>query len=144
MNEEVIYKTLKELLPKLEGLNFGMLGTGNLLLQGIKGLSPNDLDFLTLDTDLKKISELFDSSVTNDSGYLETEFEFMGQEIHFVSAENNLVREVDFNKDVIQVEVRDIFVPCVKLESEVEAYRKMGREKDVNKVELVEAFLNKN
>jgi hypothetical protein len=143
MEEDKIKITLQNLLPKLAGINFVLLGTLNLKLQGLP-LDPRDIDFLTDNEGVNKIAKIFGSKIIKDEdyAYIQTAFDFMGIEIHFASAELNL-RPENFLDYVVNIEKYGLTIPCLSLESELETYEQMGREKDKRKIELLREMLNK-
>jgi len=141
MNDHLIGKILKELMPKLDKINFAVLGTLNLYFQGID-VAPRDIDFLTNNKGIEKISSIFDCSVTKKEGYLETKFEVDGIEIHFVSNESNPIRPLNFMKYVLAIEKYGIKIPCMSLKSELTAYREMERDKDKEKIKALEEKLD--
>jgi len=141
MTEKKIKETLKLLIPQLGGIDFALLGTANLKLQGMD-FNPNDLDFLVDDTGINKISKLFKSKITKNSGYLEICFIIDKIEVHFVSNILNNMRPANFIEHIIIVEKYNLKIPCMSLQSELEAYEKMGRNKDKEKTIALKKKLN--
>lgn len=145
MTRSEISNVIDILLPQMPAIDFALIGTCNLYIQGITELVPNDFDLITNDEGVKEISRVFDSEIFTDGepGYLETQFELNGIEIHFVSTDNNPLRPNNFQNFVKTIEFEGKKVPCLTLESEYEAYSKMNREKDKRKLELIRAVLEK-
>lgn len=134
-------KILKSVVSKISDAKFALLGTLNLKLQGI-GVNPTDIDFLTDDGGIEKVSQIFNSKISkNETGYLETIFEIDGIEVHFVSNSQNPVRPVNFMDYTILIEKDGIKILAMSLESELKAYHKMKRDKDVEKIKLLEEKL---
>ncbi|MFH1863519.1 MAG: hypothetical protein ABIJ85_01220 [bacterium] len=63
------FKALEVLLKKLEGIDFALLGTFNLFLQGIK-IEPHDLDLITDNKGIRKIAGIFRSKITKNDSYM--------------------------------------------------------------------------
>jgi hypothetical protein len=83
------------------------------------------------------MSNIFDSAILNDHGYLETVFYIEDIEVHAISHEGNSIRPDDFIKKAISVEAYGHTILCMSLESELEAYKKMNRDKDQEKIQLL-------
>jgi len=133
---EEFFETLKILVEKLKGIDFAVLGTYNLYLQGIK-IVPHDLDLITDDDGIYKIVSIFKSElIINEGGHKETEFDIGNVKIHVVSNINNKYRP-PFRNAIVWIERKGTKIPCMSLESEVSFYEKINREKDKNKVELI-------
>jgi len=141
MTDGQLEKILKILITKLEGIDFALIGSLNLKIQGLNYLDPRDIDFLTNNEGIKKISEIFGSELNNESGYLETSFQFEGIEIHLVSNQNNPIRPANFKEHLKMIKKYNINLPCLSLESELFAYEKMDREKDVEKIKNIKKIL---
>lgn len=136
-------RVLERVLNDLNGVNFCVLGSFNLYLQGAD-ITPHDLDFITDDESLKKVASLYNSKITNEFGYLETEFEIDYVGIHFVSNNNNEPFTTNDNNQVEWINREDLNIPCRSLQSELEAYKKMTGEKYKNKVKMIEDLILKN
>jgi|GEM_PF-1611190 len=145
MTKEEIISTIDKLIPELSGIEFALLGTCGLYLQGITSLVPKDFDILTNDNGIHLASEKFGSELFSgeDSKYLETEFHLNGIEIHFVSTDKNPVRPDNCLPLVETVNFEGRKIPCMSLTSEYEAYSQMGRDKDKAKLSLIRAALEK-
>jgi len=135
-------QALRILLEKLKGIDFALIGTFNLFLQGVK-VSPHDLDILTDDEGMDKISRIFGSKITleKEDRYKETKFKIGDTEVHVVSNKNNPLRPQDFRKQIVWVKKGDLEVPCMSLESELRFYQQVGRSKDRGKIDLIQAAL---
>ena len=140
---EKFEEILKLVVSKIPDIKFALLGTLNLRLQGI-GVNPTDIDFLTDDEGIEKASQIFNSKVSkNEIGYLETIFEINGIEVHFVSDSQNPVRPSNFMDYAVLIEKNGVKIPFMSLGAELEAYRKMNRDKDKEKIKLLEEKLRK-
>lgn len=129
------FGALKHFLKNTKNIEYSLLGSFNLYLQGID-VTPHDLDFITDNEGLKKISKIFKSNIISNNGYLETEFILDEIDIHIVSNENNNLRE-PFRNNIIWIDTKGVRIPCQSLESELRFYIKINREKDFGKVELI-------
>lgn len=137
---------MKEVLPillsRLKGIDWALIGTFNLYLQGIS-VDPNDVDILTTAKDIKKIARVFGSSVFNEHGYDETETALDGIAVHAVTIDGNPLRgHQSLTNDKIYLDIDNLKVPCMSPESELKFYRQAGREKDKLKVKLIEEALS--
>lgn len=133
-----IFHTLSK---KLTNIDCALLGSLNLQFQGVK-TNPQDVDFLTNDKGTHVVSEIFNSPITREHGYLETQFYIEDIEVHFTSNTPNNIRSDNFMKETVIIEKFGIPIRCMSLESELEAYQKMNREKDQEKIVLLEAKLS--
>lgn len=136
------FSALKILIERLKGVDFALIGTFNLSIQGID-VSPNDLDILTDEAGIYKIGEIFDGPIVqaNSGPWKETEFIIGDVEVQATSTQNNPLRPMDYKKHIISIEKEGIQIPCMSLESELDFYKKAGREKDKLKVGLIESRL---
>ncbi len=139
------FSALKILIERLKGVDFALIGTFNLSVQGID-VSPNDLDILTDESGIYKIGGIFSSPVVQaDHGqWNEVRFVIGSVEVQATSTQGNPLRSMDFKKYIISIKKEDIQIPCMSLESELEFYLKSGREKDKIKVYLIESHLKNN
>lgn len=137
-------KSIEALLDKLRGIKFCFIGSANLLLQGLQ-VEPHDLDLLTDDEGIMAIANIFGTSVRNYEGfqYKETKFSIDNTEVHVVSNNNNPLRPKEFGKETIFVNKNGLNIPCMNLQSELEFYRRVNRDKDKQKVLLIKDFLRK-
>lgn len=134
------FDALKIFIQKTKKIDCSLLGSFNLYLQGID-IVPHDLDFITDDDGIKKISDIFKSNIVKKNGYFETAFIFNNIDIHIVSNENNNLRE-PFRNNIVWIDIKGVRVPCQSLESELRFYKKINRQKDLGKVELIEKKLS--
>lgn len=143
-NEEQSIKAAADLLEKLVSVNFCFVGSYNLFLQGIE-IVPHDIDLLTDDEGIDKISFIYDAPVKKEEGreYKEVEFFVDGIKIHVVSNQGSILLPESFDNEVILVEKNKLKIPCISLSAELLFYKKCNREKDKQKVELIEKFLKK-
>lgn len=140
---EDFFEALKILLAKLEGVDFALLGSYNLFIQGIK-VTPRDVDLLTDDEGIRKIGQTFDSEVIKkpENHYKETQFLIGKVEVHVVSCKNNPLHPDDFKKYIIWIEKENLKIPCMSLTSELAFYHGAGREKDRKKTLLLQERLS--
>lgn len=135
--------SLVEFLKQTEGIPKVLVGSYNLQLQGIE-IVAQDIDFLTDVAGIQKIAELFAADINREQGFDACEFSLGGQTINCVSCEGNRLRRCDFMARVQAVRLQDVDVPCIPLDSELAFYRASGRGKDLAKVRLIEAALEKS
>ncbi len=140
---ENFFSVLKKVLKDLNRVNFCVLGSFNLYLHGAD-IIPHDLDFITDDESLKKVASLYNSKITNEFGYLETEFEIDNVGVHFVSNNNNEPFMTNDNNQFEWINRENLDIPCRSLQSELEAYKKMTGEKYKNKVKIIEDLILKS
>lgn len=141
MKNEKYLSCLKSFVSENSDLSLYLLGTGNLMIQGVD-IMPNDIDFLVNRSTIKKISDRYKSKLhKNITGYWETEFNFRNMDIHLVTSEGNPVRQYDPSENSVIKRVGDVDVSCIRLETEKNAYIEMNRPKDINKVELINKAL---
>lgn len=143
---KIIYSKLKD-----KNIKFAFIGSASLNLQGID-IAPNDLDLIISISGLKIISEEFKDCITQPAskkpyfkeGYpdcYELKLKISDVLVHVMGEYDNDLYMSMINKgNVVLVKLIDISVPCLALESEVEAYSEMGRDK---KVRLIRDYLNK-
>lgn len=136
------FSALKILIERLKDVDFALIGTFNLSIQGID-MSPNDLDILTEEAGIYKIGEIFDSPIVqaNSGPWKEVGFMIGDVEVQATSVADNPLRPMDFKKHIILIEKEGVQIPCMSLESELDFYKKAGREKDKLKVGLIESRL---
>lgn len=139
------FKVLKILLQKLKNIDSALLGTFNLFIQEIN-VVPRDLDLLTDDEGIEKISQIFGSKITKEKEdhYKETFFQIENIEVHVVSNKNNPLRSKNFKKQIVWIEKEELKIPCMSLESELLFYQQASREKDREKVQLIKGCLSKS
>lgn len=133
------FDALKIFIQKTKKIDCSLLGSFNLYLQGID-IIPHDLDFITDDDGIKRISDIFKSNIVKKNGYFETEFIISKVDVHIVSNENNNLRE-PFRKNIDWLNKNGIQVPCQSLASELRFYINANREKDFGKVEFIKKKL---
>jgi hypothetical protein len=143
MNDQELAKTLQLIKDKISGIDYALIGTLNLKFQGLPVI-PKDIDFLTDNEGVKKVSQIFQTEISDDNRCLESSFNLNGIEIHFVSNDFNPVRPPDFRGHMLIVKKYNLEIPCMSLDSELAAYKKMGREKDKDKIKLLEEKIAKN
>jgi hypothetical protein len=147
MESKMIIDTIVNILAgKLKDTNFAFIGSINLYLQGLD-VKPRDIDILTTPEDIKKIDKILAEYRTKDIYYDESEgrnswrsfYEINGIEIEILGNVNNLCRDPKSLDQRITILHGEHQVPCVSLENELKAYKKMGRD---DKVRLIQDFLN--
>ena len=141
MNKDTYINILTKFLEENDSVELYLLGSGNLLLQGINVL-PNDIDLITDKNSVKKLSEKYKTNLAvNEVGYVETEIPYNGSEVHIVSNDNNPLRPSDLKANSTSINTNDLLIYGLTLESERLAYQEMGRPKDNDKVELINNLL---
>ncbi|MBT3394557.1 MAG: GNAT family N-acetyltransferase [Waddliaceae bacterium] len=148
-------KALKILVEKLKEINWVLIGSASLTLHGID-IEPNDLDIKTDVDGAKKANELLKEFVISPVKYSESnmfgsylgKFKIEGVDVEVMGdLEYNVAGEwVSFkhahNLNTF-VEIDDFKVPVPYLEDITEAYKVLGREKDVDKIRMIEKKLDK-
>lgn len=144
MTREVFIKTLRKFLNDNNHYPIYLIGTGNLMLQGIDVL-PSDIDFIASKSVVIELANRYNTAPKeNRSGYIECEFTIDGIEVHMVSNDNNPLRPGDLEGESIHIPIQGLCLKGLTLESERKAYTQMGREKDKNKVDLINAKIRIN
>jgi len=141
MNRNTYEKILTKFLEENKDLELYLIGTGNLLLQGID-VSPNDIDLIADMSTVEKLSGKYKTKlIINEAGYIETEILYDSSEIHIVSNNNNPLRPNNLKTNSKNINVNGLLVCGLSLESEKLAYQEMSRPKDIIKIELINKFL---
>lgn len=133
-------KAFEILLAKLKGVDFALISSANLMVQGI-AVEPRDIDIVTDNEGVERIAGIFKSQVINEKGFKETEFEIEGFEVHATSLEGNPLRHDDFRKPV-WIKKWNLKIPCLPLEADLRFYQSANRPKDAQKIKLLEEKLN--
>lgn len=136
---EKFEQVLKIISEKLKGINYALIGSLNLQIQGID-IKPNDIDILTTPEDIKKIEQILKGYQTKEVYFDEsggvnsfkTFFEIEGIEVEVLGNVDNTCRPKDSLIKKIIIDFNGIKLPCIPLEEELFAYQKMGREDKVN------------
>lgn len=141
MTEEILEKSLKIILSKLEGINFALMGSTNLQIQGLP-VDARDLDFVINESGLQKISKLLEPQILEtkkDSNgiHYESVFAIDNMEYDFVCGELAPTRRENFKNHIIFVNKFGLKIPAMALEYELEIYKKLNREKDQDKIRLI-------
>jgi len=134
MNEK-IEKALRIIIKKLNGLNYVLIGSVNLYIQGID-LQPRDIDILTSPDEINKIVEILKEYQTKEMYFDKSEgrnsyrvfFEIHGIEIEVLGNVDSVCRPKDSLNKKIFINHKGMEIPCMPLKDELKAYRKMGRE----------------
>ncbi|MBL7053159.1 MAG: hypothetical protein ISS02_00640 [Candidatus Portnoybacteria bacterium] len=140
MNEK-IEKALKIIINKLDGLDYVLIGSVNLYIQGIN-VKPRDIDILTNSDEINKIIKSLKEYQTKEMYFDKSEgrnsyrvfFEINGIEIEVLGNVNNIYRSKDSLNKKIFINHKGIEISCMPLEEELEVYGRMGRE---DKVKLI-------
>lgn len=141
MKKDELIDVVKAFVSENKELDLYLIGTSNLLLQGAD-VVPKDIDFIVSASTVKVVSNKYGSKVNkNDTGYIETELDYMGNEIHLVSSEGNPLREDDIHNHSTIINLQGYDIRGLSLESEKSFYQKAGREKDKNKVKIIDNLL---
>ena len=145
--------TIKFVYSRLRNkkIKFAFIGSANLNLQGIN-TKTNDLDIIINIFGFKVISEEFKEYITQPAskkpyfkeGYPEChelKLKINDVLVHVMGEYDNDLYMSMINKgNVVPIKINDISIPCLALESEAEAYSKMGRNK---KVRLIRDYLSR-
>lgn len=131
---------LKNIIRKLKGVKFALIGTANLNLQGID-INPKDIDLITDDYNLRKIAKIFNMRITNKRGFLEGDFKINNWNIHIASFESNSLRSDNLEKSILIQKWR-LKIPCMSLKSDLDFYQGADRLKDRKKIKLIKEKLN--
>ena len=132
---EKIEKVLKFIVEKLRGVDYVLVGSVNLRIQEIN-LEPKDIDILTSVEGARKIEGLLKEYQKQEMRFEERNglnsfraiYEIDNIEVEVLGNLNSLARPKDFLDRKMVVDYKGIKIPCMPLEEELEAYRKMGRE----------------
>lgn len=147
-NNPKFYPTLKLISEKLENINYALIGSVNLYLQGIK-LEPRDVDILTTSADIILIDEILKEYRTKEICFDDSDgrnsfrsfYKINAMEIEVLGNVNNTFRDAKSLDKKIEIKFKDISLPCIFLLDELETYKKMGR---LDKVKLIKNFLQNN
>lgn len=136
---------LKKISESLAGVEYAFIGSVNLYIQGF-AIAPRDIDILTTPDGIKEIDRLLADYRTKDIYFDETEgrnsfrsfYMIDGVEVEVLGNVNNLYRAVDGLLYKRIIPFKDMGLPCIPLEDELNAYKNMGR---TEKAEMIEKFL---
>ena len=140
MNEK-IEKALRVIIEKLNGLNYALIGSVNLSLQGID-IQSRDIDILTNSDEINKIVKVLKKYQTKEMYFNESEgrnsyrafFEINKIEIEILGNVNNACRLKNSLDKKIYIDYKGIKIPCMPLEEELDVYKKINRE---DKIKLI-------
>lgn len=145
-------KVIKFINLKLKNKKFiwAFIGSSNLNLQGID-ISSNDIDIITSAESIKIFEEQFKEYMTKKitkkypfrkgypEFYYEMELKINDVEVHIIGEYDGDIYLSRLKKgNLVTVKIDDIFVPCLSLKSEAEAYSETNRGQ---KAELIRNFL---
>lgn len=133
------FEVLKKILNSNIKNTFAVFGSYNLELHGL-GIKSDDLDLITDNKGTKEIAKKFGATVDLDSNenYKICRFIKDGIEMHIRSYEKNPLREGwMFEKDLSEILVDGLKIPCLTLECELFFYKKAHRKKDHHKIKLL-------
>lgn len=151
MVPEENYQVLKIIVDRLKNINWILIGSTNLAVQGVN-IKANDIDILTTKEGAYKIEEALHEFCIEPVHYKEStkfnshyglfiingiEIEVMGDIENFRPKGELWGEKSNFKKHYI--EFHEITIPCAKLEQEYYAYIKMGR---FEKAELIKTRLD--
>ncbi|MFA5075179.1 MAG: hypothetical protein WC436_03700 [Candidatus Babeliales bacterium] len=143
MLKQNFIKTLKLLAARIDksGIEWFVTGKTNLALQGID-LQPSHLGILIRHKDLNNFKKLFSDFKQSNLEFLENGqawefFIFIDDVKILVCAEYDHGIYWIVNENPVNILVEDIKISCFSLESEKAAYEKMGREKDLFKIQKI-------
>lgn len=132
---------------KLTGINYALIGSANLYMQGLD-VKPRDIDLLTTPEDIWKIDKIlvdyrikeiyFDENEGRNS--LRGIYCIDNIEIEVLGNVNNAYRNKESLDHKINVEFKDSKIACIPLIDEYNTYRQMGRSE---KAEMVHKFLQR-
>jgi len=149
MINQKLKEAIKLICTRLRGkkINWAVIGTTNLALQGIK-IKPKDLDMVVNKHSLKIIEDLFNnfivqsirkqtSAIKDIPDFYELKLKIKRIDVHVSGEEKGspFLRGMK-NKKMIRLE--NINVPCLSLKAGMEVYSKMGRK---SRVKLIKIFL---
>ena len=137
MKEEDIYKLLKFIVQRLEGidLDWRLDGSVNLLVQGID-LQPNDLDIATNDKGLEVFSSQFDEFISEEKLGMKFQGRSLLLEINGLEVEINSYEDDDLRKlnRIEYLSWKDLILPVLHLKEAEKFYKKIEREKKVKMI----------
>lgn len=133
---------LFEVLKRTPDIQKALIGSLNLRLQGLE-VFPTDIDFLTTDEGVEKVSQIFNAEVFMRRGFKVCELKLHGIEVEVGSCKGNQLRTCEFISNIKVVHVAGFDVPCLSLESELDFYTRAGREKDIHKAKLIKRELSR-
>lgn len=147
-NRTMIDGILSLIAEKLEGIDYALIGSVNLYIQGSK-INPRDIDILTTSEGIKKIDKIFNNYRTREIYFDKSEgrnsfrsfYKIDGTEIEVLGNVNNAYRKPESLKNRIYIKFGVIKLPCIPLADEMMTYKLMGR---MNKVDMIEKFLQRS
>lgn len=141
-NKKAVLRIISE---KLEGKNilWCLVASTNLALQGIN-IKPRDIDIITDKEGAHKISKIFKNYETREIEFLDTgvhavylaTYKIKNEEIEVMGGSHIYLPLM--KRGIIKIRINDKKIPCLKLEKEYEAYKKLDRKE---KVELIKQKL---
>lgn len=154
MIDEKYVEVLRILSEKLKSVKWVLVGSTNLVIQGIN-IEANDIDVLTDKEDAIKVGELLKEFEIKPVKFGEKyifrsynglfaingiEVEVMGELEELIDGEwiSSYVDEFD---NIVIFEFDNFEIPLASLEDELEDYKKMNRKKDQIKIKKIEEKL---
>lgn len=140
-------KALKLITEKLKGINYAVIGSVNLQIQGMN-VTPRDIDILTTEAGINKIDEILKEYRTEEIYFDESEgrnsfrsfYMIDGIEIEVLGNVNNIYRDLESLDRNVLINFKEMRIPCIPLGDELETYQKMGRK---DKIKIIQTFLSK-
>lgn len=147
-------EVIKFVCSKLEHkeVKWAIVGSTNMALHGID-VNPNDIDIVTNPGDLKIFEEVFQEYVVKPickkapykqgfPEFYELKLDIKGIEVHiFGEYDTDVYYSKVSRGKVVLVNLDDIKIPCLSLESEADAYSETDRE---HKAKLIRNFLKRH
>lgn len=149
-NQEIVHankvkETLKLIARSLDKINYVFIGSANLYAQGLK-ITPRDIDILTIGDGIKEIDDALKQYQTKGVYFDDNKNSFRSLysindiELEVLANGNNFYRPIDNSDGKVRLSFDGIVLPCATLQSELSAYKTMGRH---DRVKLIEDFLTK-
>ena len=139
---EQLKTCLREISARLLGFEWLLIGSTNMLLQGMS-LHPRDVDILMKREDLVKAHQLFPEAepITHlKPGVDEFTLVLNACDVQVLGEEKNQpYRKIMAFENVMNMTVDDFFVHATPLDRELQAYRLLGRDE---KAQMIEKFIN--
>lgn len=140
-----VISAVKHLASLLAGIDYALMGSANLYLQGMD-VVPRDIDILTTPEGIRAIDERLSACRTRKIYFDESEgrnsfrsfYDYEGVEVEALGNVANAHRSPDALARKTFVDVEGARVPALTLTEEAAAYRSMGREE---KARLIEEYI---
>ena len=149
MQHEKLISTLKILIPKLEGIKWCLIGSGNLYLQGFN-VFPVDIDILCFEGGAAQAGRILKEDETTRIDLRRSDdFESIFGEFYVNDVRVQVMEEIKFRSGrgfellpsnlgrIIIANRNGLEVPCLSLDDELKAYETMNRDKDEDKIGML-------